>query len=68
MIRERSTGSYRVGPYVIAKSLADIGLDTAAPILFATTVYWCVGLRPDAGHFLIYLLLFMAQVNDGNKH
>lgn len=62
MIRERSTGSYRVGPYFLAKSTSDMGLYTAAPILFATAVYWCVGLRPDAGHFFIYLVLFMLQV------
>lgn len=62
MIRERSTGSYRVGPYFLAKSTSDIGLYTAAPILYATAVYWCVGLRPEAGAFFTFLLLFMGQV------
>lgn len=62
MIRERSTGSYRVGPYFLAKSTSDIGLYTVAPILYATAVYWCVGLRSDAGVFFKFLLLFMGQV------
>lgn len=62
MIRERSTGSYRVGPYFLAKSTSDIGLYTVAPILYATAVYWCVGLRQEAGVFFKFLLLFMGQV------
>ncbi len=65
MIRERSTGSYRVGPYFLAKSTSDIGLYTVAPILYATAVYWCVGLRSDAGVFFKFLLLFMGQVRGG---
>lgn len=67
MIRERSTGSYRVGPYFLAKSTSDIGLYTAAPILFATAVYWSVGLRADAGHFFLFLLIFMLQVVVGQS-
>lgn len=63
MIRERSTGSYRVGPYFLAKSTSDIGLYTVAPILYATAVYWCVGLRAEAGVFFKFLLLFMGQVS-----
>ena len=66
MIRERSKGSYRVGPYFLAKSTSDIGIYTVAPILFATIVYWCVGLRPEAGAFFVFLLLFMGQVSSGN--
>ena len=66
MIRERFTGSYRVGAYFLAKSTSDIGVFTVAPILFATAVYWCVGLRPEAGAFLIYLLLFTVQVSSGS--
>ena len=50
----------------MAKSTSDIGLFTVAPILFATTVYWCVGLRPEAGTFLTYLRLLIAQVSGGS--
>eukprot|EP00752_Nemacystus_decipiens_P017531 g15711.t1 len=67
MIRERSTGSYRVGPYFLAKSTSDIGLYTVAPILYATAVYWCVGLRGEAGIFFKFLLLFMGQVIVGQS-
>ncbi|CAN0389889.1 unnamed protein product, partial [Laminaria digitata] len=63
MIRERSTGSYRVGPYFLAKSTSDIWAFTVAPILYATSVYWCVGLRPEAGAFFAFLLLFIAQAS-----
>ena len=62
MIRERSTGSYRVGPYFLAKSTSDVGAFTVAPILCATLIYWCVGLRPEMGAFFVFLLLFIGQV------
>lgn len=62
MIRERSTGSYRVGPYFLAKSMSDMGLYTVAPMLYATAVYWCVGLRADVVRFIMFLLIFMLQV------
>ncbi|CAM9153959.1 unnamed protein product [Scytosiphon promiscuus] len=67
MIRERSTGSYRVGPYFLAKSTSDLGIYTVAPMLLATVVYWCVGLRAEAGPFCIFLLLFMGQVMVGQS-
>ena len=62
MMRERSTGSYRVGPYFLAKSTSDMGLYTVAPLLYATIVYWSVGLRAEAGAFFIFLLIFMLEV------
>ena len=62
MMRERSTGSYRVGPYFLAKSTSDMGLYTVAPLLFGILVYWAAGLRPEAGPFFIFTLIFMFEV------
>ncbi|CAN0193610.1 unnamed protein product [Discosporangium mesarthrocarpum] len=67
MMRERSTGSYRVGPYFLAKSLSDVGLYTVVPMLFATVVYWAVGLRPEPGAFFIFLVIFMGEVIVGQS-
>ena len=67
MIRERSTGSYRVGPYFLAKSTSDIGTFTVSPMLYATSVYWCIGLRPEAGAFFVFLLLFTSQASGGSE-
>ncbi|CAN0031490.1 unnamed protein product, partial [Choristocarpus tenellus] len=67
MIRERSTGSYRVGPYFLAKSFSDIALYTTVPLLFATVVYWTVGLRPEASAFVLFLLFFLGQVVVGQS-
>lgn len=67
MVRERSTGSYRVAPYFLAKSMSDIGMYTVAPIGFALVVYWCIGLRADFVHFLIFLVFFMSQVRERGR-
>lgn len=67
MIRERSKGSYRVAPYFLAKSMGDIGMHIVAPIGYALMVYWCVGLRSDFAHFLIFMVLFMAEVRSDTE-
>ncbi|CAN0186714.1 unnamed protein product, partial [Laminaria digitata] len=62
MIRERSTGSYRVGAYFLAKSTSDVASFTPAPLVLGTIVYWSIGLRPEAGAFFAFLCLFLGQV------
>lgn len=62
MIRERSTGSYRVAAYFLAKSTSDVGSFTVTPFVLATIVYWSVGLRPEAVAFFFFLCLFLGQV------
>ena len=64
MIRERSTGSYRVAAYFFAKSTSDVVSFTVTPLVLATIVYWSVGLRPEAGAFFLFLCLFFGQVRD----
>lgn len=64
MMRERSAGLYRVGPYFLAKSVCDMALYTVGPTIYATVVYWIVGLRSDARHFFVFIMLFMAQVRE----
>ncbi|KAG5177382.1 ATP-binding cassette superfamily [Tribonema minus] len=62
MMRERSTGSYRVGPYFLAKSFSDMALYVLFPAIYATLVYWCVGLRPSASAFVVYLVIFLSEI------
>jgi len=58
MLRERSTGTYRASAYFLAKSCSDIWPTFVFPLLYATIVYWAVGLRPEASSFFIYLCIF----------
>lgn len=62
MIRERSTGSYRVGAYFLAKSTSDVVSFTVTPLVLASMIYWSVGLRPEALAFFAFLCLFLGQV------
>jgi ABC-2 type transporter len=32
------------------------------PALYALVVYWCVGLRPSAGHFFLFLFIFISEI------
>jgi energy-coupling factor transporter ATP-binding protein EcfA2 len=62
--RERRSGAYRVSAYYVAKCLADIPVACVYPALMSLIVYWCTGLRQDAGAFFAYLgtMLLISQV------
>lgn len=62
MMRERSTGSYRVGPYFMAKCMSDLTLYLVFPIFYAILVYWSVGLRTDAAHFVLFIFIFVTNI------
>lgn len=62
MVRERSTGTYRVGPYFISKSLSDSMLYLVWPALYGLVVYFCVGLRTSPASFFIFLLVFLTEI------
>ena len=60
--RERSVGAYRMLPYFMAKSSSDLLATFLFPVCYATIIYWCVGLRPTAMAFSIFLCLFLASI------
>ncbi|KAG6499497.1 ABC transporter G family member 10-like [Zingiber officinale] len=64
--RETSRGAYRVSSYVIANALVFMPFLFAAAVLYATPVYWLVGLRSEMEEFLyftlvVYLVMLMAN-------
>ncbi|PKU68144.1 ABC transporter G family member 10-like [Dendrobium catenatum] len=66
LMRETSRGAYRVTSYVIANSLVFLPFLFAASILYATPVYWLIGLRREIDNFLffslvIWLVMLMAN-------
>ena len=54
-MRERQAHCYYLPIYYGTKMLTQLPLDAFVPILFASIVYWVVGLNPDPMAFLIFL-------------
>lgn len=55
LVRERSTGAYRVSSFYISRYLIEIPSALASRLIFFTMVYWICGLSPTAKAFLINL-------------
>ncbi|PKA49257.1 ABC transporter G family member 7 [Apostasia shenzhenica] len=49
--RERSKGSYALGPYLISKLLAEIPIGAAFPLMFGTILYPMAHLHPSLSRF-----------------
>ncbi|KAM0052444.1 putative ABC transporter, AAA+ ATPase domain, ABC-2 type transporter [Helianthus debilis subsp. tardiflorus] len=66
LMKETSCGSYRVSSYAIANGLVYLPFLLILAILFATPLYWLVGLNPNVLAFswfllLIWLILYTAN-------
>lgn len=66
LLKETSSGSYRVSSYVIANSIVYLPFLLILAILFTVPVYWLVGLKPELsafGHFLLLIWLILYTAN-----
>lgn len=66
LMKETSSGSYRVSSYVIANAIVYIPFSFILAILFAVPVYWLVGLNREFtafGHFLLLIWLILYTAN-----
>lgn len=57
LMRETSSGAYRIASYVIANSFIFLPFLLVGAICYSTTVYWLVGLRRDIDRFFYFSLL-----------
>ncbi|XP_068653370.1 ABC transporter G family member 5-like isoform X2 [Aristolochia californica] len=57
LMKETSSGSYRVSSYVIANALVFLPFLLILALLLSGPLYWLAGLRRDAFSFLYFLLL-----------
>mmetsp|Transcript_12902 Transcript_12902/g.25840 ORF Transcript_12902/g.25840 Transcript_12902/m.25840 type:complete len:642 (-) Transcript_12902:356-2281(-) len=55
--RERAKKMYRVLPYFVAKTTADMTNNIILPLLFCGISYWVANLRPTATAFFKFLLI-----------
>ncbi|KAJ4707609.1 ABC transporter-like protein [Melia azedarach] len=62
LIKERSSGMYRLSSYFLAKTFGDLPLELALPTAFVFIIYWMGGLKPDPVTFILSLLVVLYSV------
>ncbi|KAE8715950.1 ABC transporter G family member 14 [Hibiscus syriacus] len=62
LIKEHSSGMYRLSSYFLARTFGDLPLELALPIAFVFIVYWMGGLKPDPVTFILSLLVVLYNV------
>ncbi|XP_047339230.1 ABC transporter G family member 14-like [Impatiens glandulifera] len=62
LIKERSSGMYRLSSYFLAKTVGDLPLELALPTAFTFILYWMGGLKPSPLTFALSLLIVLYSV------
>ena len=62
LIKERSSGMYRLSSYFLARTIGDLPLELALPTAFVFIIYWMGGLKPDPMTFILSLLVVLYSV------
>ncbi|KAK9277501.1 hypothetical protein L1049_007045 [Liquidambar formosana] len=62
LIKERSSGMYRLSSYFLARTIGDLPLELALPTAFVFIIYWMGGLKPDPMTFILSLLVVLYNV------
>ena len=59
LMKERASGMYCVSAFFFGRTMADLPLDTALPILVSTGIYVMVGLKGTIGAYLISMVIVL---------
>ncbi|KAM0026847.1 putative ABC transporter, AAA+ ATPase domain, ABC-2 type transporter [Helianthus debilis subsp. tardiflorus] len=62
LVKERSSGMYRLSSYFLARTIGDLPLELALPTAFTFIFYWMGGLKPDPTTFVLSLLAVLYTV------
>ncbi|GFP81527.1 ABC transporter g family member 14 [Phtheirospermum japonicum] len=62
LIKERSSGMYRLSSYFLARTAGDLPMELALPTAFTCIFYWMGGLQPDPATFVLSLLVVLFSV------
>lgn len=62
LIKERSSGMYRLSSYFLARTIGDLPLELALPTAFTFILYWMGGLKPDPATFILSWLIVLYTV------
>ncbi|KAL9389437.1 hypothetical protein Peur_018042 [Populus x canadensis] len=62
LIKERSSGMYRLSSYYFARMAGDLPMELVMPTIFVTVTYWMGGLKPSLITFVLTLLIILFNV------
>ncbi|VAI69557.1 unnamed protein product [Triticum turgidum subsp. durum] len=62
LLKERSSGMYRLSSYFAARTAADLPMELGLPTAFVLILYWMGGLDPRPASFLLSLLVVLYSV------
>ncbi|KAH7840802.1 hypothetical protein Vadar_021826 [Vaccinium darrowii] len=62
LIKERSSGMYRLSSYYFARTAGDLPMELVLPTIFTTITYWMGGLKPSLLTFSLTLLIILFNV------
>ncbi|KAL0692675.1 hypothetical protein Bca4012_059855 [Brassica carinata] len=62
LIKERSSGIYRLSSYYIARTVGDLPMELILPTIFVTITYWMGGLKPSLTTFSVTLMIVLYNV------
>ncbi|XP_052171706.1 ABC transporter G family member 14-like isoform X2 [Diospyros lotus] len=62
LIKERSSGMYRLSAYFLSKTIGDLPLELALPTAFTFIIYWMGGLKANPVTFILSLLVVLYNV------
>ncbi|KAK4490857.1 hypothetical protein RD792_001572 [Penstemon davidsonii] len=62
LIKERSSGMYRLSSYFLARTVGDLPMELGLPTAFTLIFYWMGGLKPDPATFILSLLIVLLSV------
>ena len=62
LARERAKKLYSVFPYFVAKTLSDMVNTVILPSIYGICIYWMTNLRPTAGAFFTFMVLFYLTI------
>ncbi|CAN0876567.1 ABC transporter G family member 21 [Linum grandiflorum] len=62
LIKERSSGMYRLSSYYFARIAGDLPMELVLPTIFVTVAYWMGGLKPSLPAFVLTLSVILLSV------
>ncbi|KAM0961439.1 hypothetical protein ACFX2J_020633 [Malus domestica] len=62
LIKERSSGMYRLSSYYFARTVGDLPMELVLPTVFITISYWMGGLKPSLVTFALTLFVVLYNV------
>ncbi|KAK9144062.1 hypothetical protein Sjap_003965 [Stephania japonica] len=62
LLKERSSGTYRLSAYFLARTAGDLPMELTLPTIFVFIIYWMGALKPDPLAFVLSLLIVLYSV------